>query len=124
MFQAQQLDHYLHGQYGGAKNLLVQDATLPSGLRVWDDTDSESLVDWLNSMSAVSEENLAILCYNINQAAKAVGVGPHTIQAWLSRETDPLPHTKTDRRKVIPHFMLMEWLREECIRTISREPQH
>ena len=120
MIEAGQLQTYFEANYGDVTNLLVRDCDIPSGLRVWDREDLSQLSDWLNSIMVDGEGTHRNMCYNVNEAAQVVGVGPHTIQAWLSKEKDPLPHIRTDRRRVIPHFMLMAWLREECLRTISR----
>ena len=61
------------------------------------------------------------LGYNLSEAAEAVGVSQHKIQEWLRRAVDPLPYIKDGRRIIIPVDLLIEWLRDEAGRQMSRQ---
>ena len=114
MQTAEQINSFIEQRYGAASNILVKEPDTPSGIRNWTQEDSKALAQHLASNSTKPN-----LCYNLAQAAQAAGVGEQTIQAWLSRDQNALPHIKANRRIIIPHFMLISWLRQESLRTVE-----
>ena len=38
------------------------------------------------------------LCYNLEDAAKAIGVSAHKLSGWLRRQHHPVPHIKDGRQ--------------------------
>lgn len=106
---------YFETQLGPNDQALIMNSETPKQLRDWSEEDSNNLAAWLQTQAAPPEPKGAPpherLCHNVAQAAAIVGVGPHTIQAWISRDNNPLPHIRHHRRIIIPHFLLIEWLR-------------
>ena len=51
-----------------------------------------------------------------NQAAGLLGVGVHTLQAWLRREQAPCPTSGPETGSSFPHFLLLHWMEEETQR--------
>ena len=64
------------------------------------------------------------LCYNLEDAAKAIGVSAHKLSGWLRRQHHPVPHIKDGRRIIIPADLLNEWLREEAGRNASNRESY
>ena len=114
---------YFETQLGPNDQALIMNSETPKQLRDWSQEDSNNLAAWLQTQAPSPEPRdtppQERLCHNVAQAAATVGVGPHTIQAWISRDNNPLPHIRDHRRIIIPHFLLVEWLREEANRTIT-----
>ena len=115
------LKQYLNDHYGDAVALMVRDPEADLGWRAWSSQDSEALCRWIASTApqngATEPHRLPKrICHNLDQAAQMAGVGPQTARAWLEREENPLPHIRDGRRIVIPHFMLIRWLRDEAER--------
>lgn len=114
MHTAEQINSFLEQRYGATANILIKEDDTPSGIRPWQEKDSADLA------ASLSNHNLKEpVCYNLAQAAQTAGVGEQTIQTWLSREHNALPHIKANRRIIIPHFMLISWLRQESLRTVA-----
>ena len=131
MTESEQLQQYLLSQYGALGNILIKDTSAPSGIRPWRTRDSRNLAKWLNQTDEPSPKNTPAptgpgydkrVCHNLNQAAALTGVGVHTVQAWLAKADNPLPHIRHNQRIIIPHFMLISWLRAESLRTIASQP--
>ena len=114
---------YLQSEYGTLANILIKDDTAPSGIRPWQQNDSSNLTKWLTAQNPETTEHPPAnrICHNLSQAAELTGVGVHTIQHWVSRDTNPLPHIRHNHRFIIPHFMLLSWLRDESLRTITAQ---
>ena len=58
-----------------------------------------------------------------DQAAEYLNVSLPTIDAYIHRESAPLPHIKAGRKYLIPTAMLNEWLVQEAQRQTSGEAQ-
>lgn len=122
---AKRIKDYFTSRYGAATNILVRDQANPIGLRPWQEEDSEDMETWISSRQENPNSTLPQrICHNVNQAAAIAGVGPHTINAWISRDENPLPHIRDSRRIIIPHFMLISWLRQEALRTVASKQTH
>ena len=120
-----ELEQYLRQRYGDANALIVKDPESTTGIRTWNEEDTQALCRWLNNGSASTEtvETTPGICHNVEQTAKAMGVGVHTIQGWLRRKRDPLPHLRDGRRILIPRFLLIRWVREEAERNLQRRAE-
>ncbi len=95
------LEQYLGERYGSPSALIIRDPESNSGLREWRAGDTEALCRWIDGGSAPAAAP-ARICHNLEQTAAAMGVGTHTVQAWLRRERDPLPHIRDGRRVLVP----------------------
>ena len=122
------LGEYIRQTFGGGSSLMIRDRDPESetGWRPWNDEDSGRLGAWIEEkcktgrIQANRPERTPI-CHNLESASQVAGVGLHTIQAWIRRDQDPLPHFKEGRRILIPHFMLIRWLKEESERTVEEQ---
>jgi len=54
--------------------------------------------------------------YTRNEAAKALNVSLPTLDAWMRRADNPLPHFRAGRKVLIPTEGLMRWTEEEATR--------
>ena len=116
MSTAGELEKYLGQRYGDT-GILVNDPLHPQWMRQWDHDDTRALCDWFKQQGEDEEKagrDPDRIGYNIEQTAALMGVGTHTVQGWIRREDRPLPHLRDGRRIIIPHFLLLEWLREEA----------
>ena len=122
MTSPEELEQYLGQRYGGASALIVRDPDSSTGFREWNDEDTRSLCRWIDSPNGTSKPPASI-CHNLEQTAAVMGVGTHTVQGWLRREQDPLPHIRDGRRILVPHFLLIRWVKEEAERNLRRVNQ-
>ena len=108
---------------GGGERLLVlvEDAAVDSGWRIVTEAQLVEIVQSLESSSREAGSVPSRLGYNLSEAAEVVGVSQHKIQEWLRRAVDPLPYIKDGRRIIIPVNLLIEWLRDEAGRQMSRQ---
>ena len=108
---------------GGGDRLLVlvEDAAVDSGWRIVTEAQLVEIGQSLESSSREASSVPSRLGYNLSEAAEAVGVSQHKIQEWLRRAVDPLPYIKDGRRIIIPVDLLIEWLRDEAGRQMSRQ---
>ena len=108
---------------GGGDRLLVlvEDAAVDSGWRIVTEAQLVEIGQSLESSSREAGSVPSRLGYNLSEAAEAVGVSQHKVQEWLKRVVDPLPHIKDGRRIIIPADLLIEWLRDEAGRQMSRQ---
>lgn len=108
---------------GGGERLLVlvEDAAVDSGWRIVTEAQLVEIGQSLESSSREASSVPSRLGYNLSEAAEAVGVSQHKIQEWLRRSVDPLPYVKDGRRIIIPVDLLIEWLRDEAGRQMSRQ---
>lgn len=117
------LEKYIEDHYGNAVALMVRDPESNVGWRIWNSEDSQALCQWLSANGETGHNGAAkppaSLCHNLEQAAQAAGVGIHTVQSWLRRKENALPHIKDGRRIIILHFMLVRWLKEEAERNTA-----
>ena len=108
---------------GGGDRLLVlvEDAAVDSGWRIVTEAQLVEIGQSLESSSREAGSVPSKLGYNLSETAEAVGVSQHKIQEWLRRAVDPLPHIKDGRRIIVPVDLLIEWLRDEAARQMSRQ---
>ena len=117
MTSPEELEQYLDQRYGGASALIVRDPDSSAGFREWNNEDTRSLCRWIDGPNGVPRPP-AVICHNLEQTAAVMGVGTHTVQGWLRRKHDPLPHMRDGRRILVPHFMLIRWVKEEVERNL------
>lgn len=117
------LDDYLEETYGTRDALIVRDSKSPAGLREWTPEDSESMCRWADQNgNPGGHENpgrRGAICRNLRETAQAVGVSTQTVQGWMRRRDNPLPHLRDGRRIIIPDFMLIRWIKEEAERNLQ-----
>ncbi len=108
---------------GGGDRLLVlvEDAAVDSGWRIVTEAQLVEIGQSLESSSREAGSVPGKLSYNLSETAEAVGVSQHKVQEWLKRAVDPLPHIKDGRRIIVPVDLLIEWLRDEAGRQMSRQ---
>ena len=99
--------------------ILVEDQDSGLGWRLLSKGDVDSLKQLLERKEREPAALPNRLCYNVEEAARLVGVSAHKFNAWLKRSNHPVPHFKDGRRIFIPVDMLAQWLREEVIRNIA-----
>ena len=99
---------------------LSGDPASHTGLREWSTSDTDALCHWIDGHSS-SPQTPTRICHNLEQTAAILGVGTHTVQAWLRRDQNPLPHIRDGRRLLVPHFLLIRWVKEEAGRTLERK---
>ena len=119
MASPEELEQYLGQRYGSPSALIVRDREASSGLREWNAEDTRELCQWIDGKNG-SQQSPSSICHNVEQTAAVMGVGTHTVQGWLRREQDPLPHLRDGRRILVPHFLLVRWVREEAERNLRK----
>ena len=94
--------------------IVVEDPEADNGWKIVTEADLAEL--WQSVQSSKPESNGAprMLCYNVEQAAKALGVSVHKLNGWLRRAEAPVPHIQDGRRILIPCHLLIQWLTEEA----------
>ena len=107
------LEKYLSQRYG-ATGIIVRDQAQGPGLREWSEKDTQALCQWLDDQSKA--QNPTRISHNLVETADLMGVGVHTLQGWLRRTENPLPHIRDGRRIIIPHYALIQWMDEETDR--------
>lgn len=107
------LEKYLSQRYG-ATGIIVRDQAQGAGLREWSEKDTQALCQWLDDQSKA--QNPTRVSHNLVETADLMGVGVHTLQGWLRRTENPLPHIRDGRRLIIPHSALIRWMEEETDR--------
>ena len=107
------LKKYLSQRYG-ATGIIVRDQAQGAGLREWSEKDTQALCQWLDDQSKA--ENPTRISHNLVETAELMGVGVHTLQGWLRRTENPIPHIRDGRRIIIPHHALIQWMEEETDR--------
>ena len=121
MTAAQDIHQFILSRFGGPGSLIVKDGESETGLRSWDDQDTAALLAWLApGRQEETSPGMPRICHNIDETAEIIGVGTQVVQNWLRRDEHPLPHIQHGRRIIIPRFMLMKWIREECDRDTGR----
>ena len=103
------LKKYLSQRYG-ATGIIVRDQAQGPGLREWSEKDTQALCQWLDDQSPTR------ISHNLVETAGLMGVGVHTLQGWLRRTENPIPHIRDGRRIIIPHHALIQWMEEETDR--------
>ena len=102
---------------GGDQLPLIRDSSSDTGFRVWAREDSNALCEWLLAKTEeMANRAQELTCYNQKEVAGMLGFSVAKICEWMRREENPLPHIKDGRLTRVPHFMLLEWLREESLR--------
>ena len=99
--------------------ILVEDQDSGLGWRLLSKGDVDSLRQLLERKEREPAALPNRLSYNVEEAARLVGVSANKFNAWLKRSNHPVPHFKDGRRIFIPVDMLAQWLREEVIRNIA-----
>ena len=96
--------------------ILVEDSAAPTGWRILSEEDLVEIGLGFETSISASGSVPRRLCYNVEEAAKAVGVSVHKFGSWLKRPERPVPHMKDGRRILIPIVPLEDWLRDEADR--------
>ena len=103
--------------------LLARDDGSPMGWRPWTAEDTEALSAWIAEKTGAGGSGPDQLgCFNAKEAAALLGVSTHTLQGWLRRRQDPLPHLRDGRRIIIPRYLLRNWLTAEAERNVNDQP--
>lgn len=58
-------------------------------------------------------------CYGRKEASERIGISLPTLDAFLNRSDNPLPHIRAGRKVIIPVSSLEAWLTAEAARTIG-----
>ncbi len=111
MIHPHHIEEYLARRYGKEGGIIVRDPEHPGRLREWDRRDTESLCQWLEGRESPAAQHR--ICLSQKQAAEALGVAVQTVQDWLRRDRNPLPHVREGRRVIIPRAALLAWMEEE-----------
>lgn len=117
------LEEYIARRYGNGGSLMVRDPETDLGWRLWSQEDSKELCQWLAGNGNGADTNdikPKRICHNQDQAAQVAGVGSQTVRNWLERKEHALPHIRDGRRILIPHFMLVRWIKEEAERNTRK----
>ena len=125
MTEPEAITTYLQQRYG-ADGVMVRDPENNSWMRPWGREDSDELSRLLEQQEEQSRaETQANTCRNLEQTATLLGIGTQTLQGWLRRKDNPLPHIRDGRRIIIADFILTEWIRAESERnTDGARQQH
>lgn len=99
--------------------ILVQDPASNTGWRIVPEAELAEIWQSIQSSKKESYGSLEMLCYNVEQAARALGVSVHKLNTWLRRSERPLPHIQDGRRILIPCHLLIQWLTEEASRNLG-----
>ena len=98
--------------------ILVEDCDVAAGWRILSENDLDKISRSFETGTAANQGVSGRLCYNLEEAASAVGVSVHKFNTWIRRHRDPVPHIKDGRRILIPVMLLTEWLRDEAARHV------
>ena len=96
--------------------ILVEDSEAEAGWWIVTEADLAESARSLESITAESAGLPARLCYNVEEAAKSVGVSVRKFNTWIRRAEQPVPHIRDGRRILIPIHLLVQWLAEEAAR--------
>ena len=118
MMEPEALTGYLQQQYG-AEGVMVRDQENNSWMRPWGQEDSLELCRRLEQQEEHRAETEPNTCRNLEQTATLLGIGTQTLQVWLRRKDNPLPHIRDGRRIIIADFLLTEWIRAESERNTA-----
>ena len=94
--------------------ILVEDSEVETGWRIVTEADLAEIARSLESNAAECAGLPARLCYNVEEAARSVGVSVHKFNTWIRRAEHPVPHIRDGRRILIPIHLLVQWLAEEA----------
>ncbi len=113
------LTAFLIQHFGDERALLIKDPKSDTGIRPWSRKDTQNIIDWI-AKDNVSRSEIQIVnprvAYDIKETARIIGVNVQTVRAWLYRSATPLPHFRENRRVIIPHHTLIDWLSDETMR--------
>ena len=124
MTEPEAITTYLQQRYG-ADGVMVRDPENTSWMRPWGREDSDELSRLLEQQAEQRRaETQANTCRNLEQTATLLGIGTQTLQGWLRRKDNPLPHIRDGRRIIIPDFLLTEWIRAESERSAAVTGRH
>ena len=114
-------EQYLRRLRGDGERLiiLVEDCAADTGWRIVTEAELVEIGQSFDSNTPGGTGMSERLCYNVAEAARAVGVSEHKIRSWLRRDNFPLPHIQDDRRILIPRHLLLQWLSEEAARNVG-----
>ena len=93
------------------------DSTSDIGWRCWSREDSQRVCQWF--MAKANEGGIrpdGLICYNIKQAARRMGVSAAKFTTWLKRRDHPVPHIQDGRKILISETLLAKWIEEESER--------
>ena len=96
--------------------VLVEDSDVDAGWRIVTETDLAEIWQSLESDAPEGNSEPGRLCYNLEEAAQAVGVSVHKFNSWIHRAQAPVPHFRDGRRILIPIALLEAWLSAEVAR--------
>lgn len=115
MTDPSELDAYLEGKYGSRDALIIRDPEAPAGFREWTPEDSEGICRWVDGNGGHER-----ICRNLRETAQAIGVSIQTVQGWMRRQENPLPHIRDGRRVIVPDFLLFRWMEQESGRNAGK----
>ena len=97
--------------------LLVRDPEPGVGWRSWTQDDSDALHAWVSTEFQEVSKLPSLECLTQKEAAVVLGISVPKVMDWIRRQDNHLPHIRDGRMIYIPSFLLMEWLREESVRS-------
>lgn len=118
MINPGELEAYLEETYGLRDALIVRDPESPAGFREWTGEDSERICRWVDgngNPGGRQSGTQSPICHNLQEAARMAGVSTQTVQGWMRRRENPLPHMRDGRRIIIPHSLLVRWIEAEAM---------
>ena len=122
MITGEAIEKYLRDRFGES-GVLVRDPDHPGWFREWNEEDTRELHQEVGEANGGEGQPPGPTGYNLKQTAKLMGVSPHTVQGWVRRAENPLPHIRDGRRFIVPSTLLEQWLREEWERTKEEAQQ-
>ena len=120
MIDPSRLELYLEERYGSPAALIIRDPETPAGFREWTPEDSAGICQWVDGNG--NPGGYEQFCHNLRETAQLIGVSVQTVQNWMRREHDQLPHIRDGRRIIVPHFLLVRWMEDEAQRNLERNP--
>ena len=106
---------------GGSDRLLilVEDCDAATGWRILSEDDFDEISRSFETDTPANHATQGRLCYNLEEAAQAVGVSVNKFNSWIRRAQAPVPHIRDGRRILVPRHLLLEWLTKEANRNIG-----
>ena len=103
--------------------ILVEDSEVETGWRIVTEANLAEIARSLESNAVECAGLPARLCYNVEEAARSVGVSVHKFNTWIRRAEHPVPHIRDGRRILIPIHLLVQWIAEEAAKN-GRDGEH
>jgi hypothetical protein len=60
------------------------------------------------------------ITWDLSDVRAALGVGEHTLRAWVARLNDPIPHVRAGRRVLFDPDDVRAWFRRQADRAEDR----